>query len=71
MLRYVSYDLFMERAPLPKEKLAQILGPTIMVHAAADVVSPTVGPDGRESMRLLTPPSIPITFVCDTKTGLP
>jgi len=38
-LRYVSVDLFLQRAPLPKDKLERIRGPAVMVHAAADVVS--------------------------------
>ncbi|KAL7417544.1 Alpha/Beta hydrolase protein [Mrakia frigida] len=39
-LRYVSVDLFLQRTPLPKDKLERIRGPAVMVHAAADVAYP-------------------------------
>lgn len=40
MLRYVSCDLFTDRVPLSREKLALIHGPVVMVHAAADIAYP-------------------------------
>ena len=38
MLMYVALDAVVDRAPLPKEKLAQILGPVVIIHPAADIV---------------------------------